>query len=48
MQGGINVTAAGNFCAAPNDYGNDQNFDYCSINKFNFAARATGKAGEAR
>lgn len=48
VQGGINVTAAGNFCAAPNDYGNDQNFDYCSINKFNFAARATGKAGEAR
>ena len=40
-QGGINVAASGNFCAAPNDYQN-QNFDYCAINKFNFAARATG------
>ncbi len=40
-QGGINVAASGNFCSTPNDYV-DQNFDYCAINKFNFAARATG------
>ncbi len=41
VQGGINIAASGNFCAPPNDYAN-QSFDYCSINKFNFAARATG------
>lgn len=41
VQGGVNIAASGNFCATPNDY-EDQSFDYCSINKFNFAARATG------
>lgn len=41
-EGGINVAASGNFCAPPNDYTN-QNFDYCAINKFNFAARAMGE-----
>ena len=41
-EGGINVTASGNFCAPPNDYANE-NFDYCAINKFNFAARAMGE-----
>ncbi len=42
VQGGINVATSGNFCATPNDYEN-RNFDYCAINKFNFAARATGE-----
>ena len=41
VQGGINVKASGNFCSTPNDY-NDKSFDYCAINKFNFAARAIG------
>ncbi len=41
VQGGINVKAAGNFCATPADYGLE-NFDYCAINKFNFAAQANG------
>jgi len=41
-QGGINISSSGNFCATPNDYGS-QSFDYCAINKFNFAARATGE-----
>ena len=41
VQGGVNIAASGNFCSVPNDYEN-QSFDYCSINKFNFAARATG------
>ena len=40
VQGGINVMSSGNFCAAPNDY--DSDFDYCAINKFNFAAQANG------
>ena len=40
LQGGINVMSSGNFCAAPSEY--DSNFDYCAINKFNFAAQANG------
>ena len=42
VQGGINVKTAGNFCATPNDYENE-NFDYCAINKFNFAVQANGE-----
>ena len=40
VTGGINIAAKGNFCDAPQDYYAD--FDYCAINKFNFAAQATG------
>ncbi len=40
LDGGINITAQGRTCAAPNDY--EGNLDYCAINKFSFAARATG------
>lgn len=40
VQGGINVMSSGNFCATPDEY--DSNFDYCAINKFNFAAQANG------
>lgn len=40
--GGIDVTANGKSCAAPNDY-NIENFDYCSINKFNFAVQVGGE-----
>ena len=40
VQGGINVMSTGNFCNTPTDY--NSNFDYCAINKFNFAAQATG------
>lgn len=44
IQGGINVMAQGNYCAAPEDLENAsvENFDYCAINKFNFAAQAIG------
>ncbi len=44
VQGGINILSTGNFCTAPEDYNNAalENFDYCAINKFNFAAEATG------
>lgn len=41
MTGGVDITIPGNFCTdKPNNLVTD--FNYCSINKFNFAARATG------
>ena len=40
IDGGINIIAQGKSCSAPNDY--EGNLDYCAINKFSFAARATG------
>ncbi|MBQ2643335.1 type II secretion system protein [Candidatus Saccharibacteria bacterium] len=44
VQGGVNVMSNGNFCTAPEDLENAgvENFDYCAINKFNFAAQANG------
>ncbi len=44
LQGGINVMASGNYCVTPGDYNNSavENFDYCAVNKFNFAAQASG------
>ena len=41
VRGGINITATGDYCTPPNDY--EDNFDYCAINKFNFAIRASGE-----
>jgi len=40
-QGGINIKASGNYCATPSEY-KVENFDYCAINKFNFAMQANG------
>lgn len=44
VQGGINVMASGDFCAVPGDLANGsiEEFNYCAINKFNFAAEANG------
>ena len=43
IQGGINVRVGGNYCATPEGYNSGvESFDYCAINKFNFAAQATG------
>lgn len=44
VQGGINVMSAGDFCTPPGDYSNGdiEEFNYCAINKFNFAAQANG------
>lgn len=51
-RGGVNITSNGDFCqgsdnesgSMDDEYtGND--FDYCAVNKFNFAARATGETG---
>lgn len=45
IQGGIDVKASGNYCVPPKDYDQEAyaNFDYCAINKFNFAVQATGE-----
>lgn len=43
LRGGPNITAGGDTCAPPSDLANSD-FDYCAINKFNFAARAVGGA----
>lgn len=44
VSGGINVMSTGDFCTTPGDLDNGsiENFDYCAINKFNFAAEANG------
>ena len=44
IHGGANITATGDFCKPPNseDGKEKENFDYCAINKFNFAAQANG------
>lgn len=41
VRGGVNILAQGRSCATPNDYENED-FDYCAINKFNFAAQTSG------
>ncbi len=41
LQGGINVKAAGDFCATPANL-SLENMDYCAINKFNIASQAMG------
>ncbi len=41
--GGINVMSSGDFCTPPGDVDSGlENFNYCAINKFNFAAEANG------
>ena len=43
VQGGININATGDYCKIPGEYdGLNENFNYCAINKFNFAALANG------
>ena len=42
IKGGIDVKASGDYCATPADY-TIEDFNYCAINKFNFAIRATGE-----
>lgn len=41
LGGGVDITVPGNFCTEK-PQGLRTDFNYCSINKFNFAARATG------
>lgn len=42
IEGGVNIKASGDFCAPPGEYSQSE-FDYCAINKFNFAMSATGE-----
>ncbi len=42
IRGGINIRASGKNCATPNEFASE-NFNYCAINKFNFAAQASGE-----
>ena len=42
IAGGINITASGDYCATPEEY-DIEDFDYCAINKFNFAIQASGE-----
>lgn len=43
MRGGININAENNICKVPQNGGE---FNSCAINKFNFAAQATGGKSE--
>lgn len=53
MRGGINVLSNGDFCTGTDVmYSSDveatnQEFNYCAVNKFNFAVRATGQTDNA-
>ncbi|MBO4813131.1 prepilin-type N-terminal cleavage/methylation domain-containing protein [Candidatus Saccharibacteria bacterium] len=40
VNGGINLSKSGDFCATPNEA--LQNMDFCAVNKFNFAVQANG------
>ena len=42
VAGGIDLKASGDYCKTPSSYNSAENFDYCAINKFNFAAQAAG------
>ena len=44
VRGGINIMTSGDYCTPPGDATNYtiEAFNYCAINKFNFAAMATG------
>lgn len=42
IKGGIDITANGKKCVAPNE-SEGEYFNYCAVNKFNFAAQANGE-----
>ena len=44
VQGGVDVTLSGDFCQGVASENFTTDFTYCSVNKFNFAARATGES----
>ena len=53
MRGGVNVLTNGDYCTGSDTMysseveATDQEFDYCAVNKFNFAMRATGESSNA-
>ena len=42
VRGGIDITATGRNCTPPEEY-EKEDFNYCAINKFNFAVTASGE-----
>ncbi len=42
IRGGVDIKAQGKNCKTPTDYENEE-FDYCAINKFSFAVQAGGE-----
>lgn len=44
VEGGVNIDPSGSSCKPPEEHNDNLtgNFDYCAINKFNFAAMANG------
>lgn len=42
VQGGIDITSQGDYCSNAASLDLNTDFNYCAINKFNFAMRATG------
>ncbi|MBO7664610.1 hypothetical protein J6S46_02005 [Candidatus Saccharibacteria bacterium] len=42
IRGGIDINATGDYCTTPDDFVNED-FEYCAINKFNFAIQASGE-----
>lgn len=47
IQGGINIMSAGDYCTASSTDSLDTEFNFCAVNKFNFAVRATGELTSA-
>lgn len=45
LQGGVDIMSSGEYCKAPKDAYFDE-FTYCALNKYNFAAQATGETDE--
>lgn len=42
ITGGINIMTSGDYCKTPAEVETRSDYDFCAINKFNFAMRATG------
>ncbi len=42
IEGGVEIMASGNYCKPPGSASSDENFNYCAINKFNFAVQGNG------
>lgn len=47
IQGGINIMSTGDYCKAPATDSLDTEFNFCAVNKFSFAVRATGEMTDA-
>ncbi len=41
-EGGVNIMSTGDYCKPPGGTTGEENFNYCAINKFNFAVQGNG------